>query len=100
MATLNAHDVGDLVRITGNLATAGGAAVDPGALVVVVLAPNGTRTTYTYGSDAFPVRTEAGAYYVDYTPTQAGEHYYKFASTGVGQAVDEGAFIVTPPRIS
>ena len=100
MATLNAYNVGDLIRITGNLSTAAGLAVDPSALVVTVQAPNGTKTAYTYNSDPFPVRAEAGEFYVDYTPTQAGEHYYKFASTGTGQAVDEGAFMVVTPRIA
>jgi hypothetical protein len=94
MATLNSYDIGDLVRLTGTLETADGTNVDPEAIVCKVLAPSGTVATYTYGTDAYPVRSEAGVFYVDYTPTEAGEHWYRFTSTGTGQATDENRFSV------
>jgi hypothetical protein len=100
MARVNVHDIGDLVRITGTLETADGTNVDPTTLVCKVENAAGTVTTYTYGVDAFPVRTEAGVYYVDYTPTVPGSHYYKFTSTGTGQAADEGRFVVRPSEVA
>ena len=99
MATINAYDIGDLVRITGNLATAAGVAVDPTALVCKVLSPAGTTTTYTYGSTAFPIKNDVGEYYVDITPDAAGEWWYQFRSTGTGQAMDEGYFVVRASAI-
>jgi streptogramin lyase len=99
MATLNAYNIGDLVRITGNLATAAGAAIDPTALVCKVMAPDGTTTTHTYGSTAFPLQAASGEYYVDVTPDAAGEWWYQFRSTGTGQAMDEGYFVVTASAI-
>lgn len=99
MAAMNLYQIGDLVRLTGNLATAAGVATDPTALTVTVQAPNGTQTQYVYGDDAFPVRAEAGEFYVDITPTAAGKWAYQFRSTGTGQAMDEGEFEVEQPRI-
>ncbi len=96
---LKLYNVGDLVRLTGNLATAAGVATDPTALTVVVQAPDGTQTTYVYGDDAMPIRAEAGEYYVDVTPTLPGKYAYQFKSTGTGQAMDEGEFEVEQPRI-
>lgn len=94
MATINAYDIGDLVRITGTLTTAAGAPVDPSTLVCNVKAPDATVTTHTYGTTAFPIKSAAGVYYVDVTPTQVGEYWYQFLSTGTGQAMDEGKFVV------
>ena len=94
MATVNAYDIGDLVRVTGSLTTSTGVAVDPSALTAVVKAPDGTQTTFVYGTDSFPIRTGTGQYYVDVTPTMEGEYYYRFTSTATGQASDEGYFRV------
>lgn len=100
MTTLNVYDVGDLVRLVGTLNNAAGAALDPSTLVVKVKAPSGTTTTYTFGSSAFPIRTGLGTFYVDVTPSEPGEHDYKFASSGTGQAVDEGTFVVRTPKVT
>ena len=94
MATISAYDIGDLVRVVGTLTTQAGALVDPTGLTCKVKAPAGTITTHTYGSTAFPVKDSSGVYHVDVTPDAAGEWYYKFTSTGTGQAMDEGYFVV------
>jgi hypothetical protein len=99
MATINVHNQGDLVRLTGSLATAAGVVVDPTTLTVTIKAPNGTKTEYTYGDDAYPVRSAAGVYYVEVTPDQVGDWYYKFQSSGTGQAADEGMFRVRASAI-
>jgi len=94
MAALNLYQIGDLVRVVGTLTTAGDMPVDPDALVCRVKAPNGTITTHTYGTDPFPARDSAGIYHVDVTPAQVGEYRYEFRSTGTGQAMDDGMFVV------
>ena len=101
MAEVNVHNIGDQVRVTGTLTTAAGAPVDPSTLVTKVKAPDATITTYTYGTPAFPIenRLAAGVYYVDVTPTQVGEYWYQFLSTGTGQAMDEGMFRVKASAI-
>lgn len=98
MARINAYDIGDLVRMTGTLEAVDGTNVDPTTVVCKLKKPSGTVTTYTYGADLYPVRSEAGVYYLDYTPTEAGDHWYRFISTGTGQAADEGRFYVRVPE--
>ena len=100
MAVLNVYDVGDLVRLVGVLNNVAGAALDPTALIVKVKAPSGTTVTYTFGVSPFPIRTGLGTYYVEVTPAEAGEYDYKFVSTGTGQAVDEGTFVVRTPKVT
>lgn len=94
MAVINEYAVGDLVRLTGTLETADGTNVDPTTVVCKVKKPSGTVTTYTYNSDPFPVKSETGVYYVDVTTDEAGEWWYRFVSTGTGQAADEQRFYV------
>ena len=99
MAEVNVHNIGDQVRVTGTLTTAAGAPVDPSTLVAKVKAPDATITTYTFGTTAFPIKSAEGVYYVDVTPTQVGEYWYQFLSTGTGQAMDEGMFRVKASAI-
>lgn len=91
---MNTYDKGDLVRISGAFATADGTAVDPDAVLCETLDPAGVTTAYTYGTDAELTRDSAGHYHLDIDAGQAGVWYYRFYSTGNGQAADEGTFIV------
>ncbi len=99
MATLNLHNVGDEITITGILTEADGTPVDPDGLVVVVQAPNGTQTKYTLNGVNPPVRVAAGEYTATIVPDAPGEWLYQFRSSGTGRAMDEGAFMVEQPRI-
>jgi len=99
MAEVNVYNLNDLISITGRLTTAAGAPIDPSTLVVKVKAPDATIATYTYGTTAFPIKSAAGVYYVEVTPTQVGEYWYQFLSTGTGQAMDEGMFRVKASAI-
>ena len=91
---MNQYDVGDMVRCTGAFANSAGVAVDPAAVFCKVRKPDGTVTLYTYGADAALVKAAAGSYYVDVSTTAPGVWYYRFYSTGVGQAAGETAFRV------
>jgi hypothetical protein len=91
--TLNAYDIGDLVRCTGTFAS-GGTNVNPTAVLFKVKSPAGVVTTYTYGTDAALVRDATGVYHVDVSADEAGEYVYRFWATGTGQAASEGTFIV------
>lgn len=99
MAEVKVHRIGALVRVTGTLTTAAGATVDPTAVVVKLKAPSGTITSYTLGVDLFPAHDGVGTFHVDVTPTEVGEYYYQFRSTGTGQAMDEGMFRVEASAI-
>lgn len=91
--TLNAYDIGDLVRCTGTFASSG-SNVNPTAVMFKVKTPAGVVTTYTYGTDAALVRDSTGVYHVDVSAAEAGEYVYRFWSTGTGQAAAEGKFVI------
>jgi len=90
----NSYDKGDLVRCTGTFANSAGTAQDPSVVLFKVKNPLGTTTTYTYNTDAELVRSSAGVYYVDVDATIEGDWYYRFQSTGTGQAAGESYFNV------
>lgn len=96
------YDVGDLVQATGTFTDAptGGSAHDPTAVSFTMKEPDGTRTTYVYGTDAEVVRSATGIYYVNWSATQEGRHYYRWFATGTGQAAEEGSFIVRQEQSS
>lgn len=64
-----------------------GAVVDPLAVSVVVRAPDGTLTTYIYGTDAELVKSSVGVYYVLITLAQVGTYKWKWTGTATEQAV-------------
>ena len=87
-------DKGDLVRCTGTFTDIAGAVTDPTAVYFQVTNPAGTKVSYVYGTDAALVKSSSGIYYVDVDAASAGRWYYRFYSTGTGQAADEQLFDV------
>ena len=92
MAIPNAYDQKDLVRCTATWTNSAGVNVDPTAVIFKFMNPAGTITTYTYGVDAALVKEETGVYHVDIDASASGTWYYRFESTGTGQAADEAQF--------
>ena len=90
--TTPAHDIGDLRRLSVAFTDSGGTAGDPDAVTFTLRTPDGTVTTYTYGTDAELVRSGTGAYYVDWTIAQAGRHVYRFAGAGTLTAAENSEF--------
>ena len=90
----NVHDLGDLVRCTGTFTDENGDAHDPTTVLFSVKNPAGTTTTYTYGVDAALVKDSTGVYHVDVDASAVGWYYYRFYSTGSGQASEEEKFEV------
>lgn len=76
---------GDLARVSGTIA--GTANLDPTAVFAQVRNPAGSVTTYEYGVDAEVNKSAVGVYYIDVNLNIAGTWYYRFYSTGTGQAV-------------
>lgn len=89
---MNAHDIGDLVRISTTFSVAG-VATDPTAVSLTVTDPSGTATTYTYAG-AQVVKTAAGAYRYDLSVAAAGVYTYRWVGTGVAEGADSGQFMV------
>lgn len=54
--------VGTSVEQTINISNTAGDLADPNELMVILRAPDGTQTTYTYGTDSEVVRSSEGVY--------------------------------------
>ena len=90
----NNYDLGDLVRVSGSFSNEDGMAADPNAIFCAVRNPAGIVTTYQYGVDDELVRDDTGEYHLDINANSAGYWYYRWYSTGTGQAADEEKFYV------
>jgi hypothetical protein len=91
--TVNAYDIGDLVRAEGHF-TVAGVSTDPTTCVVKYQDPSGTVSTKTYGSDVEVVKDSTGRYHINISPNASGTWYFRFIGTGAAQAGGEQAFIV------
>jgi uncharacterized protein YfaS (alpha-2-macroglobulin family) len=92
--TINVHQKGDLVRISGTFRDLAGAAIDPGTVALKVAKPSGA-TTYTFALGTV-IKDSVGNYHVDVSITEAGQWSYRWESTGAGQAAEQGQFTVEP----
>lgn len=103
----NSYDIGDVSRIY-NTFSQSGVVITPTTVALVVKAPDGTSTSYTYAGgtvlrDADGTHTPAattGTFYVDVAVALAGTYRYRWTSTGTGAASEEGWFEVRPRRVS
>ena len=84
---------GQLVKCSG-VFTIDGAEADPDVVKVTITNPSGESTTYTYGTDAELVKASTGNYSVNVDADEAGTWYYRFWSTGDGQASEQSNFEV------
>lgn len=93
------HDLGDLVRVEATFTDAAtDAAIDPTAVKLSYRTPGGTTTTLVYGTDAALVKDGVGEYHVDIDANAAGTWYYRWWSTGTGQAAKEEQFVIREAR--
>ena len=94
----NTYDLGDLIRCSGPFTNAAGAPIDPTGVNVSIREPGGTVTIYVYGTDSEVVKDSAGNYHIDVNANAPGRWYYRWWSTGTGQAADENWFQVMRPQ--
>ena len=95
----NIHDLGDLVRVSAEFRDAETEAlIDPDVVKLSVRTPSGVVTTYVYGADDALDRTEMGKYEQDVSADEAGRWFYRWWSTGEGQASEERSFEVRPAQ--
>lgn len=97
----NVHDLGDLVTVSAEFTDPtleGNADPDVVKLSVQVRTEAGAllvdTVTYTYEEDAVIVRDGAGEYHADISADVSGVWFYRWWSTGTGQAAQENRFIV------
>lgn len=86
----NIYERGELIRVTASFTLrSSGAALDPTTVKLSVRVPDGTVTTYVYGTDAALIKDSTGHYHYDLSLASVGRYYYRWWSTGNGQAADE-----------
>ena len=91
----NIHDLGDLVRVSATFKDAETEdELDPTEVSLSVCTPDGEVVTYVYDTDAEVVKEDVGMYYADLDANQTGTWFYRWWSTGTGQASEEGRFTV------
>lgn len=96
----NVYDVGDLVKITGDFTDEDDEDINPTTVTFEFTDPLGNTTTYAYGIDDELVRDSEGHHHVNIDVDESGTWYYRWSSTGTGQAAEEGSFVVRPTRIA
>lgn len=93
--TINVYDLGQLARVTGLFEDSAGTDTDPSTVTLRVVSPSGVNSVYTYGGSPDTVtRDSVGNYHVDVEADEVGWWFYKWESTGSGQAAQEGEFVV------
>lgn len=92
-------DVGDLMRCEGTFLDLDDVAVDPSAVFFKFKDPSGNVTSYTYPTDGELVKEATGLYYVDVDVDEGGDWWFRFFSTGSGQAAGEGTFWAEPSEV-
>lgn len=95
----NTYHQGNIIRVTGTWTDVDGDPLDPTVVRFEMQNPAGTVTSYVYGTDIQLVKASAGVYYVDIDASISGIWYYRFYSTGVGQAGRRSNFLVLETEI-
>ncbi len=99
MSIAKIYDLGDAVTCEASFKKAG-VLLDPTAVTFKVKNPAGVETVYVYGTDVQLIRDSTGKYHVDINANAVGTWFYRFESTGTGQAAQEGAFRVQTSNFS
>lgn len=83
-------DIGDLRYITIAFVDEAGVAADPTTVTFRLRTPDGTETSYVYGTDPEVERTAVGAYRFALTPSVSGPHHYRWVGAGAVAEAEEG----------
>jgi len=86
-------DLGNLVRVRVKFTDLDGDSIDPDVVKLSHRDPSGNVSHNTYGVEAITKET-TGVYYFDIDADEAGVWYYRWWSTGAGQAAAEQSFTV------
>lgn len=93
---INIHDLGDLVTVSAAFTDPENddAPTDPAVVKLSIRDPSGTVATYTYDVGADIVRDDEGEYHANIDADEPGQWFYRWWSTGEGQAAREQRFRV------
>jgi hypothetical protein len=90
---------GSVLRLRIRIKSITFVAADPTTLTFKMREPDGTLTTYVYGTHAELVKAGVGDYYVDWTVDQSGQHYWRAEATGTNPGAQESFFDVLESAI-
>ena len=92
------YEVGNLIRVSAEFTDPNNddAETDPTSVYLTVKSPSGTVVEYTYGVGSDITKASTGNYYADVDADEPGRWWYRWYSTGTGQAAKEGSFIADP----
>lgn len=97
MSIPNVYDIGDIVQLSGAFSrTSDGSPIDPDVVTLYLKDPTGAVTSYTTSSGLQHPGT--GSFFLNYSPLLDGKFWYRFTSTGAGQASAEQDFDVRVRR--
>ena len=95
MDETNDYDVSDVAKLTAAFTEVESEApVDPTTLVLKIVDPAGTVTTWTYGIGIEIVRVSQGVYFFLLLLTVSGTYYYRWEGTGAAQAAGQNSLYV------
>lgn len=84
----NSYDKGDKVRLKATFRNDAGALADPTTVTCRVLAPDGTKTAYTYAG-AQVIKDAVGSYHLDLSLIVSGVWQYRWEGTGMVETAEE-----------
>lgn len=90
--TTPAYDIGDLRRFEVTFTDINDVAADPTTITFKIREPDGTVTTYVYGTNSELVKDATGKYHVDWTVAKAGRHIVRWEGDGSLITAEEAEF--------
>lgn len=87
-----AYDGGDMVRLTATYTASGGAQVDAATVILQVMNPLGSVSTWGYPASI--TKDSTGNYYADVLASIGGNWHYRWAGLQTNWSAGEGTFAV------
>lgn len=97
----NQYDIGDVVRLSNIFRDTVPQDSDPNTIVVTLLKPGATSTTYSYAG-ATVTRDSLGHFHVDVDTTgfTPGRYVHRWVTTGTPKTASEGEFYIKPVGVT
>lgn len=99
MALMKEYDIGDAPTLQAIFQDRNGANIDPDEVFFSLRNPLGAENKLTFGTDLDLKNPAPGVYEVEVNIYLSGYWYYRWFSTGDGQAAEEGRFYVRPQKV-
>ena len=99
MAQIKTFALGSKIHVTGSFTNSLGVAADPDSVFFQISVPTTGKQQFEYGVDPEIVKESTGNYYIDWNNSRSGTYFYRWISTGVGQAAEpDGSWSVSTSK--